>query len=526
MNLGQGYDEGFYPCSSFSKKLVKKMSNTDYALQMIDINKAFNSVPVLSNASFFLKKGEVHALVGGNGAGKSTLMKILTGVYKKDSGKVIVNGKEVDYKDALGAEKHGIAMIFQEFSLIPTLTVAQNISLTREPQLKGHLIDDRKCKERALDVLNRLNIDIDPNEMVGSLSAGYCQMIEIAKAISKDANILVMDEPTSSLSESETISLFSMIKQLKEKGISIVYITHRMSEVFSICDRVTVLKDGETVSTSNCSDVTLNDVVTSMLGTKAELFYEAKETKARDRSNCGDFNLKVENLAFRNRLKDVSFEVSAGEIVGLAGLMGSGRTEIAQCIFGITKPDKGKVKANDKTIKNKYDSLNNGIALVPENRRTQGLVLSHSIRDNIALPILEDLKKGLFVDDKKADAVAESFIKRLNIKTDSAKKVVRLLSGGNQQKVVLAKWLAHNPKLLILDEPTVGVDIGAKNEIYEIIRELAQSGISIIMISSELEEILAVSDRILVLYDGIITRELENNGSITEGVLHNAIQGN
>lgn len=493
----------------------------NYVLKMKEIEKSFNGIPVLKKANFSLGKGEVHAICGGNGAGKSTLMKILTGVYTKDSGLIEIENNSVEINTTQEAEKHGIAMIFQEFSLIPTLTVAQNIFLTREPR-KNVFINDKECIRAAEDLLKTLNVDIDPNATVDSLGVGYWQMVEIAKALSKNAKILIMDEPTASLSESETASLFKLVNQLKENGISIVYISHRMAEIFEICDRLTILKDGRTLLTEECKNLTMEKVVESMMGADAGRSFKWIE---RRYTRPAEPLLKVKNLAYTNRVKDVSFELYPGEIVGLAGLMGSGRTEIARCIFGMERPDSGEIVMKNQKIKRTKDAIRNGIALVPEDRRKQGLVLDHTVRENMMLPMLKQLTKGIIVNDTKGNDLTKEYIEKLNIKTDSPSKLVKLLSGGNQQKIVLAKWLAQHPKILILDEPTIGVDIGAKSEIVETIRSMANEGMGILVISSELEELLAVSDRILVLYNGTITKEIYRKDIETEEALHHAIQG-
>ncbi|WCK53189.1 sugar ABC transporter ATP-binding protein [Aneurinibacillus sp. Ricciae_BoGa-3] len=494
----------------------------NYVLKMENIEKAFNGIPVLKKASFSLAKGEIHALCGGNGAGKSTLMKILTGVYSKDDGTIDIDHHKVEINSMQDAEKNGIAMIFQEFSLIPTLTVAQNIFLTREPRSAKTFINDKECVRAAEAILKTLNVDINPNVTVDSLGVGYWQMVEIAKALSKNAKILIMDEPTASLSESETISLFKLVNQLKENGISIVYISHRMAEIFEICDKITVLKDGRTILTEECKNLTMDKVVESMMGAEAGKSFEWIE---RTFNRPEQPILEVKNLAYGNRVKDVSFKLYPGEIVGLAGLMGSGRTEIARCLFGMNRPDAGEVLIDNQKVKRTKDAIRNGIALVPEDRRKQGLVLDHTVRDNMMLPMIKKLTKGLFVDDSKGSELTSEYIDKLNIKTDGVSKIVKLLSGGNQQKIVLAKWLAQHPKVLILDEPTIGVDIGAKSEIVEIIRSMANDGMAILVISSELEELLAVSDRVLVLYNGTITKELYRKNIESEEELHHAIQG-
>ncbi|MED4599807.1 sugar ABC transporter ATP-binding protein [Paenibacillus validus] len=496
--------------------------SANYALQMMDIEKSFNGIPVLKKAHFSIGRGEVHALCGGNGAGKSTLMKILTGVYTKDAGIIQIDNQTIDINNDQNARKHGIAMIFQEFSLIPTLTVAQNIFLAREPRKANGLIDDKECVRATVEILKKLNVDIDPNATVDSLGVGYWQMIEIAKALSKDAKILIMDEPTASLSESETESLFKLVNQLKAEGISIVYISHRMAEIFEICDRLTVLKDGKTILTDACRNLTMEQVIESMMGEEAGKSFKWVE---RNYIRSEVPVLKVTHLAYEARVKDVSFQIYPGEIVGLAGLMGSGRTEIMKCIFGIERPTSGEIVMNGKAIKTTADAVSHGIALVPEDRRKQGLVLDHTVRENMMLPSLKFLTRRLFVKDKQGTVITQTYIEKLNIKTDNVSKIVKLLSGGNQQKIVLAKWLARNPKVLLLDEPTIGVDIAAKSEIVDIIRAMAGEGMAILVISSELEELLAVSDRILVLYNGVITKELDRREVGSEEVLHHAIQG-
>ncbi|MED4599817.1 sugar ABC transporter ATP-binding protein [Paenibacillus validus] len=493
-----------------------------HILEMENINKSFSRVPVLKNAHFELRKGEVHALMGGNGAGKSTLMKILTGVYTKDSGTILLEGSKVEFNKPKDAERSGIAMIFQEFSLIPTLTVAENIFLKHEPR-RGlpFSIDGKEMVRRSREILNDLDVQIDPNATVDSLSVGYWQMVEIAKALSKNARILVMDEPTASLSESETRSLFQLVKRLKHAGISIVYISHRMAEIFEICDRITVMKDGQNVLTEECSRISMEQVIVSMLGKETASF----EWQERQYELTPEPVVQVRNLAYGSRVRNVSFDLYPGEIVGLAGLMGSGRTEIAEAIFGIRQPEAGEILIRGKKIKNVRDAIGQGVALVPENRRKQGLILDHSVRSNVMLTNIYQLSKHLFVNDYAGTNMTNHYIQKLNIKTDGPDKIVKLLSGGNQQKIVLAKWLAKNPTLLILDEPTIGVDIGAKSEIVEIVRELADRGISVLVISSELQELLALSDRILVLYNGEIMKDIYRRDIETEEVLHHAIQG-
>ncbi len=490
-------------------------------LEMRDMKKTFAGIPVLKDVAFDLRKGEVHALMGGNGAGKSTLMKILTGVYRRDAGQLRVDGKDQVFSTPRDAEAAGIAMIFQELSLIPTLTVAQNIFLHREPR-KGIFLNEAEAVRRSSEILADLGENIDPNTRVEDLSLGASQMVEIAKALSKNAQILVMDEPTSSLSEHETSTLFDIVRRLKNNGISIVYVSHRMSEIFTICDRVTVMRDGRSVLTEDCKKVSMEKVIEAMLGEGARSSLQWREREKRADSKAV---LDVDKISLAGDYKDVSFSISAGEIVGLAGLMGSGRTEIAQTIFGIRRPDSGEIRIKGKAIRSTADAISAGVALVPESRRTQGLVLDHSIRKNFQLPNLDMFRIGRFIGERSGTAAVEGMIDKLKIKTDNPEREVVLLSGGNQQKVVLSKWLVREPKLLILDEPTVGVDIGAKSEIVEIVRSIADKGAAVLVISSEFEELLAMSDRLLVLRDGQVVDDLDRRTITSEEVLHHAVQG-
>ncbi|MGG4042542.1 sugar ABC transporter ATP-binding protein [Bacillus smithii] len=493
-------------------------------LLMKNISKSFNGIKVLDSVHFSVNKGEVHALMGGNGAGKSTLMKILTGVYTLDQGEIYIEGEKVSIQSPDDARKNKISMIFQEFSLIPTLTVAQNIFLTRESKTSFGLLDDKECVKKTEQLLKELEVDLDPNEVVGNLGVGYWQMTEIAKALSHEAKILIMDEPTASLTKKETEVLFSFINKLKAKGYSIIYISHRMDEIFEICDRITILRDGKHVATEDCKEIDLATVIQHIVGSEVDKAFEWKE---RSYSMNATPVLEVKRLSSGTKVKDVSFKIFPGEILGVAGLMGSGRSEMVRSIFGIDPQDSGEILVNGKkrSIKSADDAIKAGIALIPEDRRIQGLVLEHSVKENLILPILSKLKKGWFIDEKKANEIALSFVKKLNIKTDDIFKTANLLSGGNQQKIVLAKWLANDPTVLILDEPTIGVDIVAKTEIIDVIRHLADSGKAILVISSELSELLAVSDRVIVMHEGTIVKELNRKEIHSEEELQHAIQG-
>lgn len=493
-------------------------------LEMKGICKAFNGITVLNQVDFSLKKGEVHALMGGNGAGKSTLMKILTGVYTADEGEIIMDGKQVSIKSFEDAQKNKISMIFQEFSLIPTLTVAQNIFLTRESKNAFGLLDDTESERKTEQLLKELGVNIKATDLVQNLGVGYWQMTEIAKALSQEAKILIMDEPTSSLTKNETEILFSFINQLKDKGYSIIYISHRMDEIFQICDRITIMRDGKYITTEACAQTDMDTVIQHIVGME---FDKAFEWKERSYSTNVPPVLEVKHVTSGTRVQDVSLCVYPGEIVGIAGLMGSGRTELMRTIFGIDPKESGEVFVNQckRGIKNVQDAIEAGIALIPEDRRMQGLVLQHSVKDNMTLPILSKVKKGLLLDNKKSNDISKRFVEKLNIKTDDIFKQVNLLSGGNQQKIVLARWLANDPTVLLLDEPTIGVDIGAKTEIIEIIRQMANSGKAILVVSSELPELLALSDRVIVMHEGRVIRELKRKEIQSEEELQYAIQG-
>jgi ribose transport system ATP-binding protein len=493
------------------------------AVELKGIVKSFSGNIVLHGVDFQLRKGEVHALLGGNGAGKSTLMKILEGVYVPDTGEIEVEGTKVEIRSPQDAKDHGIAMIFQEFSLIPTLSVAQNIFLNSEPHTGVGFLDDRECERRTRELFAELSEDVNPRATVANLSTGYWQLTEIAKALGREAHILIMDEPTSSLTRTETEALFRLIRELKARDISIVYISHRMEEVFQIADRVTVLRNGRHVATEEVANLTLERVIDHIIGRKMEHAFEWKERRI-DRS--GTPLLEARGLTSGDRLQDISLRLYPGEILGLAGLMGSGRSEIARALFGIDRIDAGEVYVHDRRvdIRSTQDAMAAGISLVPEDRRLQGLILDHSLKNNLLLPLLRKLRRSGVIDDRRGEQTVRSFVERLKIKTSSIFEPVRLLSGGNQQKVVIAKWLAAEPEILIMDEPTAGVDIGSKTEILDIIRQLAEEGKGIIMISSELSELLAVSDRILILQDGTVKREVERPDIESEEELHHAVQ--
>src|SRR5581483_7258102 len=494
------------------------------AVSMRGISKSFSGVRVLDGVDFELRPGEIHALVGGNGAGKSTLMKILAGVYTLDAGTFEVGGHEVRFHSPHDARDTGVGMVFQEFSLVPTLTVAQNVFLTREARGFAGLLDDRESERRTRELFRTMEVDVDPRRSLDELPTVYWQLTEIAKALSQDARVLIMDEPTAALAKTETAQLFELMRRLKEQGIAIVYNSHRMEEVFEVCDRINVLRDGRIVLTDDASKLTMQQVIDQIVGRKLE---QAMEWKERHVADGAELLLEIRGLESGSRLRGIDLELRRGEILGLAGLMGSGRSELARAIFGIDAIHAGEIRVRGRQLKIRgpQDAIDAGIALIPEDRRAQGLILDHSVRDNFLLPLLGRLSRGGFVDDGKGDRLAQSFVERLTIRLRSIDQPIRLLSGGNQQKVVIAKWIGTEPQILLMDEPTAGVDIGTKGEIVDMIRAFAEAGNGVIIISSELPELLAVADRVLILREGRIERELGRREIQTEEQLHHAVQG-
>ena len=496
---------------------------TRQLLRMTGIAKAFAGVTVLDDVDFELQAGETHALLGGNGAGKSTLMKILEGVYTLDRGTVEIDGEHVELGSPHAARRHGVAMIFQEFSLVPTLTVAQNVYLTREARTRAGLLDDRALERRARELFAELRVDIDPRVEVGRLSTASMQLVEIAKALSQDARIVIMDEPTASLARSEVEALFDIIERLKERGITIVYITHRLEEVIAVADRVTVLRDGRVVGTHPVSELDIEALIELIVGRSIGQAM-ARSDRPVDRS--GTPLLSVRGLGTATGLRDIDLDLHAGEILGIAGLMGSGRSELARAVFGIDALSAGEIclRGERVRIRRPADAIELGIVLLPEDRRTQGLVLTHSIGRNLTLAMLPRLSRGGILDDDEGERIARRYVERLGIRARSLDTPVRRLSGGNQQKVVVAKWLATEPEVLILDEPTVGVDIGTRSDIIDLVRGLADQGKAVLVISSELAELLALADRILVLRDGRVDRSLGRADVADEPELHRLVQ--
>ncbi len=494
-------------------------------LEAFNIRKSFNGVEVLRNVNFTLLKGKVHALVGQNGAGKSTLMKILNGVYEKDAGIIKIDGKPTEYNNPQRARMAGIGMVFQDFSLVNTLSVAQNIFLTHEPlQKNGILIHDKDMRRRTKELLADIGVGsyIDPDEIVENLGVGSKQLVEIAKALSAESRILILDEPTASLSNAEIESLFGVIRTLKAKGISIVYISHYLRDVMKICDFVTVLRDGQNVFSKEISQTGIDEIISQMIGRKVSYEKKRKRTIARD---C-DPLLQIDSLTTAH-VTNISFSVWPGETVGLAGLLGSGRTEILNAIFGIDRIEWGTIRLRGKPvrIRNTWDALKNGIALIPEDRRQQGLISDFTVKDNMLLAILEKIKGSMLLDDRKGSAIAEQYVVAYNVKTDGITQQVRFLSGGNQQKIVVAKNMATDAFILLLDDPTFGIDINAKAEIMEIVRKFVDKGNAALFVSSEFEEIASFCDRILIIRKGeiseILTGELE---TISQELLMRKVQ--
>lgn len=490
-------------------------------IEMQGIHKAFGTNQVLKGVDFELGAGEVHALMGENGAGKSTLMNILVGLHALDEGHITVDGKETYFANPGEAEKHGITFIHQELNIWPEMTVLENLFIGRELNLPYGLLDTRKMKRLAREQLQRLSVDLPLNKEAGTCSVGQQQMIEIAKALMTEAKVIIMDEPTAALTEREIVKLFEIIRSLKAEGVSVVYISHRMEEIFAICDRITVMRDGITVDTKEIPATNFDEVVRKMVGRELTERYPKRNPKP------GDVILEVKNATRRGLFENISFNVRAGEVVGFSGLMGAGRTEIMRAIFGLDKLDEGQIVLRGKTIniRRPEDAVRHGIGFITEDRKDEGLVLDFSIRENMALPNLFSFTSKGFISSRKEREFVDTLIKRLQVKTQSAETPASSLSGGNQQKVVIAKWIGIGPSLLILDEPTRGVDVGAKREIYQLINELTDRGVAIIMVSSELPEVLGMSDRIIVIHEGQIGGELAGSEATQENIMTLATGG-
>jgi len=493
---------------------------SEYILEMRNIRKTFPGVVALDDVSFKVKKGEIHALVGENGAGKSTLMKVLNGVHQADRGEILLDGEVVTIKGTTDAEKKGIGLVFQECNLINPLTVSENMFLNKLQQGKKGFIKWKELNKITQDFLDKFKFRFKATEKIEDLSASQKQMVEIAKVLYKKPRILVMDEPTSSLTVGETEHLFSIMRELKAEGITIIYISHKMDEIFSMCDTATVLRDGQVIETRATRDFTRDEIVERMVGRSVDVDYPRRTTQP------GEVVLKLDNVTREGFVNNISFELRKGEILGLAGLVGSGRTEVAEAIFGAEHYEGGVIEVNGKkvVISSTADGKKNGIGLLTEDRKETGLILGYDLIRNITVTNLDKIKTGPFLDKKKERAMATELAEELGVKTPSMMQIARNLSGGNQQKVVFAKWLFSDVDILILDEPTRGIDVGAKYEIYLLMNKLVEAGKSIIMISSELPEVLGMCDRLVVLSGGEKVGELSREEASAEAVMRLAIK--
>lgn len=490
-------------------------------IEMKGIHKAFGSNKVLEGVDFDLKQGEIHALMGENGAGKSTLMNILTSIHKKDAGTITVDGEEKEFLNAKDAEDNGITFIHQELNIWPNLTILENLFLDKEVKNKFGFIDRKAMEKIAREKCNEVGIDLPLKKVAGSCSVGQQQMTEIIRALMTDAKVLIMDEPTAALTERETEKLFEVMKKLRESNTAIVYISHRMEEVFAMCDRITVMRDGISVSTRPISETNYDTVVKEMVGRELGSYYPDRTTVPE-----GTF-LEVRGLTHKPFFEDISFELKKGEILGVAGLMGAGRTEIMRSIFGIDKKDSGKIFMEDRElhIDKPRDAIKEGLGIITEDRKDEGVILDFSIHDNISLPSIDSFAPRAFIRNKEEKDFTKMMAERLRVKMASINNPVGSLSGGNQQKVVIAKWVGVGPKVMIMDEPTRGIDVGAKREIYELMNELTERGVSIIMVSSDLPEVLGMSDRIMVIHEGRVSGIINKKDATQELVMRYATGG-
>ncbi|MBQ3553581.1 MAG: sugar ABC transporter ATP-binding protein [Clostridia bacterium] len=490
---------------------------SEVILEMKNIDKRFSGVHALKSANMELRAGEVHALMGENGAGKSTLMKVLCGIYKRDEGDVILFGEPVNFNTIKESQDAGISIIHQELNMMNHLTVAQNIYIGREPMKKGVYIDDRQMEKDAKELFDRIGVKIDPSAILGTLTVGKQQMVEIAKAISRNSKILILDEPTAALTQVEVEELFKIMNDLRAKGIGMIYISHRMDEINRISDRITVMRDGEYVGTLITKDTTKDEIVKMMVG--RVIFGDKKE--ASNVPEDAEVVLEVKGLNRGKEIKDVSFQLRKGEILGFSGLMGSGRTEVARAIYGADGFDSGEIYINGKkvNIKSPEEAVKNGICYLSEDRKRYGLLLDKSVAENSVLSNLDDYIIAGWINDSKITKDAERENAKLKTKTPSMQQLLRNLSGGNQQKVIIARWLLKNSDIFIFDEPTRGIDIGAKSEMYTLMEELASQGKSIIMISSELSEVQRLSDRVVVMCEGRITGTLDIKDATQEKIM-------
>ncbi|MDD7077786.1 MAG: sugar ABC transporter ATP-binding protein [Lachnospiraceae bacterium] len=494
--------------------------NTDIKLEVKNISKTFPGVKALDDVSFRLKKGSVHVLCGENGAGKSTLMKVLDGIYHPDSGEIYIDGEKVQIHSPMDARAHGIAMIFQELSYVPDMTIAENIFMGRWKKKGNAKLDWKGMYEETEKLMQQEGLSYEPHTLLRSLSVADIQLIEILKAVSFDAKILIMDEPTSSISNKEVEFLFRKIEELKNRGVSIIYISHKMDEIFRIADEITVLRDGAAITTKAVKETSIEEIISLMVGRKLENMYP-KESVA-----IGEEVLRVENLTSQGIFENISFDVKSGEIVGFAGLVGAGRTEVMSAVFGLDKHQSGKIylKGQEVTIKNSTDAIGKGIAMVSEDRRKYGIVPMRSILENTSLASLKKFFFSGYRHGKKEMEEVDRVCGKMRVKTTSLGAKIMNLSGGNQQKVILAKWLLCDPDVLILDEPTRGIDVGAKSEIYQLMEEFAQAGKGIVIVSSELPELIGMCDRIYVMKEGQIAGCIKRDEFSQEAIMSLAVQ--
>lgn len=489
-------------------------------LKMEGVSKSFPGVKALDGVNLEVRRGEVHGLMGENGAGKSTLIKILTGIYKRDFGKIVLDGQEIQFASSMVAQDSGISPIYQELNLIPELSVAENLFIGRQPG-KRAFIDWKKIYVQSGEQLESLGIHMDVRQKIGSCSTAMQQMVAIARAVSQNAKLVIMDEPTSSLGEKEVELLFNVIRKLKEHGIATIFITHRLEESFAICDRITVLRDGKWIATKNVEEYDKYSLVSMMIGRDAHQVIDMHKTYSAQ-INENQVLFEARDIKAGHKVKGIDLTVRKGEVVGLAGLLGAGRTEFARAVFGADKMDSGEtyIEGEKKTIRNPIEAIKAGIGLLSEDRRVEGIVPSLSVRENVTMVMLSEIVKMGLVQKKREIGMVEDYVQRIRIKTPSIEQNIANLSGGNQQKVVISRWLATKPKLLILDEPTRGIDVGAKSEIEQLIQEMSAQGIGILLISSEIGELIRNCDRVAVIQDGKKTAEMAGEEISEDAIMH------
>ena len=492
----------------------------EFILEMRNVRKSFSGVHALKGVSFQLERGSIHALIGENGAGKSTLMKTLSGIYTPDEGEIFFEGQQIKRITPAGALEMGIAMIHQELSAVDNLTIAENMFLRREIK-HGLFLNERKMNALCVKYLQKLNLDMDPRTKMGDISVSMKQMVEICKALSRDSKIIVMDEPTSAITESEVDLFFERIQEIKKQGISIIYITHKMDEIPRVADWVSVMRDGELICTKRQADYPTEEIIRDMVGRELTGLFPKENVPSNE------IIFQAENITRTGVFQNVSFHVKKGEIVGFAGLVGAGRTEVMRCIFGLDTYDGGTMTLDGAPFvpKSTQNVIRSGIAMVPEDRKLTGLVLNNAIRENVTMAFLKNFVQGGFIRRKKEAEVTQKMIDRLRIKTPDMEREAQTLSGGNQQKVVLAKWLVQDAKMIIFDEPTRGIDVGAKSEIHKLMSDLASQGVGVIMISSELPEVLGMSDRIYIMHEGLLKGELSKEDATQEKIMRIAVGG-